>query len=287
MESILSTRTDEPSAVHASHGRSAASWGAIVAGAVIAASVSLILLALGAGLGFAEVSPWQWRSVTATSFAVSTAIWWIVMQWLSAGLGGYIAGRMRTRWIGTRTHEVFFRDTAHGFVTWSVATLLVASVLAGSVSALIGGGVSAASTATAGSMSSVVAVNSATSPSYNIDKMFRTAGDSSSGTADYRGEATRILVNAIATGRLSQADRVYLATLVAQRTGISRDEAEKRVDDTMASAMDAQAKAKQTADAVRKAAAEATIFTALSMLIGAFIASVAAAFGGHLRDEHP
>ena len=119
---------------------SAVSWPAIFAGASVAASASLVLLALGSGLGFAAVSPWPGHGVSATTFKVTTAIWLIVMQWLSAALGGYIAGRLRTRWVGTHTHEVFFRDTAHGLVTWAVSTVVVAAVLAGSVSSLIGAG---------------------------------------------------------------------------------------------------------------------------------------------------
>src|SRR5476649_132164 len=118
----------EPRAEHARG--SAASWGAIIAGALVATAVSLVLFVLGSGLGFASISPWPARGVSATTFAASAAIWLIVMQWIASGLGGYITGRLRTRWVGTQTHEVFFRDTAHGFVTWAVATVLVAVTLA-------------------------------------------------------------------------------------------------------------------------------------------------------------
>lgn len=287
MESILPTRAEDLGAGHVSHGRSAASWGAIIAGAFVAASVSLLLLALGAGLGFASVSPWQGHGVTATTFAATTAIWLIVMQWLSAGLGGYIAGRLRTRWIGTDTHEVFFRDTAHGLVTWALATVVVASVLAGSVSTLIGGGVRAASTVAAGGAEGMMASDASPSPSYNIDKLFRESRDSSPENVDYRGEAAHILTNAVTSGGVPSADRTYLATLIARRTGVSQEDAQKRVDDAVTGAMEAQTKVKEAADAARKAAAEASIYTALSMLIGAFIASASAALGGRLRDEHP
>ena len=68
-------------------------------------------------------------------------------QWISAALGGYIAGRLRTKWTGTHTHEVFFRDTAHGLITWSVATVFVAWVIAGSASSALGGGMRAAAEA--------------------------------------------------------------------------------------------------------------------------------------------
>jgi hypothetical protein len=289
-------------------GKSAASWAAIIAGAFVAVSVSLILLALGSGLGFAEISPWPGRGVSATTFTVTTAIWLIVTQWISAALGGYIAGRLRTRWYGTHTHEVFFRDTAHGLITWSVATVLVAAIVTGSVSAMVGGGVrtvSEAASAGAGAIAqNATSNNSTANPSppsalstgplpltYAIDKLFRpaTAGaavNAQSGP-DARVEAAHIIANAAANGNVPDADRAYLADLVAAQTGVPPAEAQRRVDDFLAAAMDAANKARAAADAARKAAAQASIFIALSMLIGAFIACIAAALGGRLRDEHP
>jgi len=95
---------------------SAVSWVAIIAGAFAIAAASLILLALGAGLGLASVSPWYNSGPSATTFGVWAAVWLIVVQWLSAALGGYLTGRLRTKWVGVHTNEVYFRDTAHGFL---------------------------------------------------------------------------------------------------------------------------------------------------------------------------
>jgi hypothetical protein len=285
-------QTLEPRTEYARVG-SAASWPAIIAGAFVAASVSLVLFALGSGLGFASISPWPGQGITATTFAVTTAIWLIVMQWVSSAFGGYITGRLRIRWPGIHTHEVFFRDTAHGLVTWAVATVLVAATLATSLSAAIGGGVHAVSGATSAAAQGVAAqgaMPSASSPAsvYGVDKLFRGAGPAVNGQAssDPRAEAGHIVANAWSTGAVPDADRSYLAELVATRTGLSAGEARKRVDDFVASALDAETKAKANADAARKAAAQAAIYTALSMLVGAFIASVSAALGGRLRDEH-
>jgi len=278
---------------------SAASWPAIIAGAFVAAAVSLVLLALGSGLGFAAISPWPGHGVAATTFAVTTAIWLIVMQWVSSGVGGYITGRLRTRWIGTHTHEVFFRDTAHGLVTWAVATVLVAAVAAASVSAVAEGGAHAVGAATAGAasmMQGAAMPQAATAQTqgnvnaaYGVDKLFRTTGPAAvgrEGAGDARGEVAHIVANSWSTGNVSDADRSYLVELVAVRTGSSQADAQKRVDEFVANIQDAVIKAKADADAARKAAAEAAIFTALSMLVGAFIASVSAALGGRLRDEH-
>ena len=132
--------------------KSAASWPGIIAGAFVAAACTVFLVSLGSGIGFASISPWPDRGASATSFAVTTAIWLIVTQWVSAALGGYIAGRLRTRWIGTHPHEVFFRDTAHGLITWSVATVLVVAVGAGAFRSAAG---TAAHVAGAGAVAAV------------------------------------------------------------------------------------------------------------------------------------
>jgi hypothetical protein len=277
MEQILEKQILEPRAEHLRL-RSAASWPAIIAGAFVAAAVSLVLLALGSGLGFAAISPWPGHGVAATTFAVTTAIWLIVMQWVSSGVGGYITGRLRTRWIGTHTHEVFFRDTAHGLVMWAVATVLVAAAAAASVSAVVEGGAHAVGAAAQGNANGA----------YGVDKLFRAgpAAVGGQGLGDARSEAAHIVANSLSTGTVSDADISYLVELVALRTGSSRADAQKRVDEFVATMQDAVIKAKADADAARKAAAEAAIYTALSMLVGAFIASAAAALGGHLRDEH-
>jgi hypothetical protein len=293
MEQII-----EPRAEYARAG-STASWSAIIAGAFVAASVSLVLFALGSGLGFAAISPWPGHGVSATTFAVTTAIWLIVMQWVSSGFGGYITGRLRTRWVGTHTHEVFFRDTAHGLVTWAVATVLVAATLASSLFSAIGGGAHALSGAASGAATAAAQGTMASSPgqmpgaspaaAYGVDKLFRTADPAvgGQGSNDPRAEAGHIVANAWSTGAVPDADRSYLAQLVAARTGLPPADAQKRVDDFIASALDAETKIKADADAARKTAAKAAIYTALSLLVGAFIASVSAALGGRLRDEHP
>ena len=288
----------------------AASWGAILAGAAVAVSLSLILLTLGAGLGFASISPWSDHGLSAGAFTVASTIWLIVTQWLSAAMGGYIAGRLRHRWLATHTHEVFFRDTAHGLVTWAVATLFVAAVLAGSMTSLLGGGaravggLAAAGGKDAASMGrlemsgarGLMGPDPAAGPSgaYNLDKLFRS---NSSGNfsdlngqgpraSDARGEVMHIAANAAMSGAVSDEDRAYLANLVATKTGLSTDEAQKRVDAFIQTVKDASVQAKTAADEARKSAATAALYTALALLIGAFIASVSAAIGGRLRDEH-
>src|SRR5258708_4713931 len=262
-------------------GKAAASWPSICAGGFVAASATVILVALGSGIGFASISPWSGHGVSVATFAVATAIWIIVTQWIAAALGGYIAGRLRTRWVGTHTHEVFFRDTAHGLITWAVATVLVAVVAAGSTMSAAGAAGRAIADAT---------TTGALMP-YDVDKLFRptsTAAGAATGaaTAEARMEATHIVSNAFASGSVPDTDRTYLAEQVAARTGASQSEARARVDGLIAAVMQEQEKLKADADRVKKATAQASMYLALSMLIGAFIASVAAALGGRIRDQH-
>jgi hypothetical protein len=264
---------------------SATSWAAIFAGAAVAAAASMMLLSLGAGLGFASVSLRSYANPSVTSFTVMTAIWLIVVQWLASGLGGYMTGRLRTKWVNVHTHEVFFRDTAHGFLAWAVATVLVAAIAASGAASAIGG-VQAASTVASGAAQRATAAGDARS--YTVDTLFRASAPDATASKgdDERAEAARILAMGVVNGDVPAVDRSYLAMVVAARTGIAQGDAEKRVDDAIAQTKAAADKARQAVDQARKAAAAFAMFTALSMVIGAFIASVAAAYGGHLRDEH-
>jgi len=242
--------------------RSAVSWPAVIAGAVVAAATSLVLLILGSGLGLAMASPWSAPSVT--SFTVMAGIWFIVIQWAASAVGGYLTGRLRTRWTGTHTHEVFFRDTAHGFLAWALSTVLVAVLLISAGSSVLNGAGQPAAGADA----------------YALDTLFRTAAPDTAAAVATRAEAARILARAAANGGLTPDDRQYLGQVVAARTGVSVADGEARVDDAVIAV-------KTAADAARKAASATALITALAMVIGAFIASVAAALGGQLRDEHP
>jgi hypothetical protein len=276
---------------------SGVSWPAVIGGAFTAAAVSLILLALGSGFGLASISPWSGSGASVTTFTIVGGIWLIVTQWLASGVGGYVTGRLRTKWAGLHTHEVFFRDTANGFIMWAVVAVIGAVVLASATSSVVSGtaniiggvagGVTAGAARGAVQSASRPGASAADPSAYFVDSLFRSdrASPNSSDT-DIKAESSRILANGLRNGEVSSSDRTYLAQLVAARTGLSQADAEKRVDAVFAQAKEAETKARQIADTARKAAAYASIFTALSMLIGAFIACTAAALGGQQRDLH-
>jgi hypothetical protein len=266
---------------------SAVSWSAVLAGTVVAVSVTVVLMALGSGIGFASVSPWPHRGVSATTFTLVTAIWLIVVQWSASALGGYTTGRLRTKWAGLHTHEVFFRDTAHGLVTWATATVFGALLLAAAAFHTAGRGAHAAATASSAAIERAAhgSERGESTGAYQVDRLFRSTSAEPVSEGRYT-EVTRLLSNAVAVGDLSADDKAYLTNLVAARSAVPPQEAQKRVDDILTQMKADEVRVRKAADAARAAAAEASIYMALSMFVGAFVACAAAALGGKRRDLH-
>lgn len=344
---------------------SAVSWAAVFAGAAAAAALGLILLILGTGLGMSAVSPWANDGMSATAFGVTTIVWLTLSQLLSSGMGGYLAGRLRTKWPDAARDEVFFRDTAHGFLSWAVSTLVTAAVLTSAVSAVVGAGVKAGASVVSGAASSAaLAAGGAIagrsdeagggSPGmgngpidYFVDTLFREPDETPTGStstpptstptttpgvtpstpdsatdtaassppatatdtpppppaaatrspravppgrsaAQDSAEVARIFMNADLSQPLPAQDQRYVAQIVAQRTGLSQQEAEQRVSQNYAQMQtrlqEAETKARAAADDARKATAYSALWLFVSLLIGAFVASLAATFGGRQRD---
>ncbi len=334
---------------------SAVSWGAILAGAVAAAALSLILLILGVGLGLSSVSPWSFEGVSKETFGWSSIIWLTFTALAASGLGGYLAGRLRTKWTQLHGDETYFRDTAHGFVSWAVATLLTAGLLTSAIGGVLGAGAKVAgATAGAAATNAGAAVAGAGSAAagapesdlnYWVDSLFRsatTAGPDAAGAPpvapaagaapgtspmdhaapppppaaasvgprdartapppprpmpgngpmgdrrEVRAEVNRIIVNSLQGDGLDPADTQYLSQLIARETGMSPAEAQARVTDVqtrMRAALEkAKTTAKQAADDARKATAYAALWLFITLLIGAFFASLSATWGGRRRD---
>ncbi|PHV50724.1 hypothetical protein CSQ91_06080 [Janthinobacterium sp. BJB301] len=290
------------------------SWGAVLAGAAAAAALSFILLILGVGLGLSSVSPW---SFNATAIGVSTIAWLAFMQLAASGIGGYLAGRLRVKWSSIHTDEVHFRDTAHGLLAWAVATLITVAVLAGGTRAVLSGAIdagsgvaaaiapaAAAGAGAAGAASAKQGEGSGANPlDYFSDMLLRAAPAApattatgtlaapaaNASTAEQRVEIGKIFATGLSTGSLAADDRAYLGQVVASRTGLTQAEAEARVDAVYAraakAAADAKAAAQQAAETARKAGAHTALWMFVSLLLGAFVASLAATFGGRQRDH--
>lgn len=268
-------------------------WGPIIGGAIAASAATIFLVLLGSGLGLSVISPWPSQSVSLTTFAASTAVWLVVVQWLSSAIGGYLAGRLRTKWVGIHTNEVFFRDTAHGFLSWALATVFVVGLLASAIGSAVGTGVKATASVASGAVTGVAAgaaKEAAGDSSYFVDTLFRPGSGASvpsdlTGTEAVAAQAARILANSALAGEMPADDKAYLAKLVAAKTGLAETDAQARVDAVVGRIAAAKADAQKTADTARKTGLAVALVGALSLLIGAFIASAAAAYGGMLRDD--
>jgi hypothetical protein len=250
---------------------SGVSWAAVAAGAIATSALTLVLLAFGAGMGFSAVSPWSSQE-TSTTFGVIAGIYLLVVAVMASSVGGYLAGRLRTKWVGFHTHEVFFRDTAHGFLSWAFAAVISAALLSSAATSIAG------RTAAGGADGAPVAMSEANSPNYFSDTLLRSTNPfGGADNAALRAEVRQIFGRGI-TGEMAASDRAYLAQLVASRTELSQGDAEKRVDEVIN-------QAKAAADRARKAAAALSLWLAASMLLGAFGSSLAATEGGALRDR--
>lgn len=297
----------------------AVSWAAILAGATAAAALSLILLLLGAGLGLSSISPWAHKGVSASTFGVSTIVWLTVTQILAAGMGGYLAGRLRIKWAGVHVDEVYFRDTAHGFLAWAVASLATAALLTSVIGSIVNGGVQAAASLAGGAANATMAAgvmatgsemgksddasgSEAGTMGYFVDSLFRKDSNQASSistegkiistdTAQKTAlisEVTRIFISSMSMKALPPADLTYISQLVSSHTGLTQQEAEKRVNNIYSNMQtkkqNAEIAAKDAADKARKASIYATLWLFVSLLMGAFSASLAATWGGCCRD---
>jgi len=288
---------------------SGVSWAAIAAGAGATAALTLLLIAFGAGLGLSAVSPWSDSGVSSTTLSLGTGIYLIIVAVMSSAIGGYLAGRLRTKWVGVHSNEVFFRDSAHGFLAWAFATLISATALASTTGYLANGFV----TGVAGG--SAQAVQSINPSQIYVDKLFRPApaaataptaaparaatnndqaaapasteatnpqpAESSSNEANSeqaRAEILRLWTADFRNGENFGADdTAYVAQVVAAQTGMNEADARQRVDQVVVDA-------KTAADKARRGAAHLSFWLTAALLFGAFAASLAAVEGGALRD---
>jgi hypothetical protein len=269
--SQVQTRYPDPSGHNEAHS-SGVSWAAVFAGAFLAAALSLILLALGAGIGLSSISPWAGVGASATAVGRGAILWMILMEIISSAIGGYVAGRLRTKWVHVHTDEVYFRDTAHGFLTWAVALVLTAGFLGAAATRMLG----EARNEAGGATSRTVDANA-----YYVDAFLRAAGTTPDATVNgsaVREEVGVILANDLRRGTLPDYDSAYLAQVVSARTGLSQADAQARVTQVFD-------QARQAADTARKAVAHSLYWLFLALLIGAFGASFAATLGGRERDR--
>lgn len=296
----------------------ATDWRAIFAGATASAALTLLLVAFGVGVGFSVISPWNGQGISATTFTISGGIYLIVIAMLSSTIGGYLAGRLRPQWSSVHAHERYFRDSAHGFVTWALATVVTATVLGGVITGIVGvtgAGIASVSSAAADNPASAgiidrlmrpapatngvtavpaaptsqqaqrQATETATSPTATGQNSPTLQGGSigapttAPAGAVNRDELGRLIAGGLGkNGTIASDDRSYLASIIVAHTGLTQPQAEQRVDQVIL-------QAKSAADAARKSTAAFAFWLTFAMLAGALSAALAAIEGGNLRNR--
>jgi hypothetical protein len=246
-------------------------WTPVVAGAFVAAAVSIILIAFGAAIGLSIVSSSPtWRDASS-ALAVASGLYLLLAALVSFGFGGYVAGRLRERW-STSAHSdvVEFRDGTHGLLAWAIAVVITGLVAAASAATLASKAAQPAASPEATTGEPLIA--------YELDRLFRAERRPTDGDLTYsRAEAARILLAATGRQGITPDDRTYLVRLVASKTGIAPPDAERRVGDAIAGATTAVHKA-------RRSAVILGFSTAVSLLVGAAAAWYTSCVGGRYRD---
>ena len=299
---------------------SGVSWSAVIAGALTAIAVSFIVISLGSGVGMELVSPYSYSSsASASTMTVIGAVWLVFAQAVGFATGGYVAGRIRRSPAPLHTDEVKFRDGANGLVVWAIGVVITFFVLVtvvgkiGSVTGSAAAGIGSTAVGLAGATSQSPSVDyfsdtllrpnaqnagqnagnganagatggaAAATPTSGNEANGAAAGQANGSAGRQQAQVNRILITSLSPNGLSNDDRTYLAQLVAAQTGVSQDEAQRRVD-----AVTTQMKqdATQAAETARKAAAYVSFWTFMSLLFGAVCAALGGVLGGELRDEY-
>jgi hypothetical protein len=272
-------------------------WSAVLAGAVLAAALSFVLLTFGTAIGLSATSPWPNSGLSAKVVASLAVFWIMALQIGSVMAGGYVAGRMRSRW-HEKGHEAEFRDGLHGALVWAVGILISAFLVFATVSAIAKAGTHFAAaltgsvTSSSGGMDGIILdtmlrqtntaqAGAATTPTATSSSPTATSsgGPSRGGVSEEaRAEMSRILASSVTTGSITPENRARLAQLVSQGTGVAQQEAERRVDDAVKAA-------RAAADKARHAAILTGFVTAAGLIISLGAGWWAAMRGGDHRDR--
>jgi hypothetical protein len=250
-------------------------WKPILAGAIVAAALSFVLISFGSAIGLAVASPSSsWRD-TSSALALLGGLWLLLTSLASFGLGGYLAGRLRESWTAAVPDEVEFRDGIHGLLVWGLAIIIGAFLALGATRTVAGR--ADLTTLTASTAEPLLA--------FELDRLFRSDRKPADPANDpeMRAQAARIITTGLGHSRMAPDDRSYLVRLVETRTELSQPEAESRVNQVIAQASEAIARA-------RHGAVILAFMVGASLMLGAAAAWLAAAAGGQHRDgavAHP
>ena len=256
-------------------------WAAVIAGGVLAAAISFVLLTFGTGIGLSITSPYPPENVSAATFAIILALWILVVAITSFLAGGYFAGLLM-RQHAAGDHEREMRDGMHGMLTWALAVILGALLAALSIAGTARTGAEASA-----NMSMQAAAGERAPTAYFADVLLRSDIPSTvapAETADRRNEISRILLRN-PKGEVSPDDRVYLSKVVMHQSGMAEPAATARVDAVINEYHSDIMKAQEAVEKARKFALFIAFAIAGTLAVGAAAAWWAAVQGGEHRDQ--
>lgn len=287
---------DAPSGVVVSPSASAAGgreqssyvdWPAIIAGVALASAISVVLISFGSavGLNFLEFEYGNGPNPIFVGIAAATWLLWVQISSFMAG--GYLTGRLRRRYFDANEDESDLRDGAHGLLVWAGAVILGTIIAVNGLGAAANTIGSAAATVTTAASNTAEGAADAMDPNaYFIDTMFR-SNQPAANAEEARAEAGRIFAQAaLGDGTVAEADRTYLASVVAANTGLTPEESQARVDQTIQSVATARDEAADAARIARNTTIIAAFLLSASLLVSAIGAYWAAQKGGNHRDKN-
>jgi hypothetical protein len=292
---VISKPALEPTARETSY----VEWGPILAGAIAASALSFLLLTFGSAIGLSLTSPWPSSGARLWVVALAVGWWAVAVQIASFAAGGYLAGRMRSRWAES-SEESDFRDSAHGFMVWAVGVLFGGLLLAFTGGAAIKTATQSAALIAGGATAGAANALWQSGPvDYAVDLLLRPEPRGTATPAAppqpgpsaqrddqaLRSEVGRIFAATIQNREFSERDRDYLVRVIQTRTGLPEAEAQSRVDGAVNEARDLEIKAREQADKARRAAIITGFIAAASLLISLVAACYFAGIGGRHRNE--
>lgn len=262
------------------------SWGAVLAGVVVALVTQLILNMIGIGIGAGTLDPGAGagENPTASGFSIGAGIWWTLSGILAALAGGYAAGRL-----AGQPKE----STAgwHGLTAWALTTLVVFYLLTSTLGGLVGGAFRTVTNAAGGAVQTAAQAagptlaSRVTDPFASIEQELRGGGDDPQSLRDSAVAAVRAAVTGDEAGAAEARGRA--AEALARAQNIPVDEANARVAQL-------EQQYRQTVETTRREATEAADTAASAVSRGALFGSVALVlgalagwFGGRLGAVEP
>lgn len=253
------------------HHAHSVSWGAIFAGLVIALSIQLLLNLLGIGIGASTVTPSN-GDTPGTGLAIGAGIWFALSALVALWAGGWASGRLAGA-VGRKNGML------HGFATWSLTTILTLYLLGSAIGGILGGAASvlgkAASLGGQGVAAAAPTLGSLASQATGVTPadIKQQAGDVVSDPA-FQAFASDMFHN----GQPSPQDRANLVQVVAQKQGVSPQQADAEVTGWQQKFADAKqqasAKAAQAGDAAASGVAHTALWSFLALALGAGAATL-------------